>query len=147
MTGVRQHLIGLFDRWKSLRPTTRRVLTLGTVFAVGGILFAVGMPDRKPRTLGKNPADAYEFHTPDLATEVLTESLQARIAVQSSQIADMSRRMEQLEQERRRDSATVAKPRNSAPTPADKPKMMDDIGKMLPTSPIVPSSELSLIHI
>ena len=52
MTGVRQRLSGLSERWKSLRPTTRRVLTLGAVFVLGGLLFMVGMPDRKPRTLG-----------------------------------------------------------------------------------------------
>ena len=78
MTGVRQRLSGLSERWKSLRPTTRRVLTLGAVFVLGGLLFMVGMPDRKPRTLGKSSGDAYEFHNPDLAAEVLTESLDER---------------------------------------------------------------------
>ena len=38
MTGVRQRLSGLSERWKSLRPTTRRVLTLGAVFVLGGLL-------------------------------------------------------------------------------------------------------------
>lgn len=141
MTGVRQRLSGLSERWKSLRPTTRRVLTLGAVFVLGGLLFMVGMPDRKPRTLGKSSGDAYEFHNPDLAAEVLTESLQAKIAVQSSQIAEMNRRMEQLEQERRRTNASTPKPQAPAPASVDKTILMDEIGKMLPSSPIVPSSE------
>ena len=131
MTGVRQRLSGLSERWKSLRPTTRRVLTLGAVFALGGLLFMVGMPDRKPRTLGKSSGDAYEFHNPDLAAEVLTESLQAKIAVQSSQIAEMNRRMEQLEQERRRTNASTPKPQAPAPASVDKTILMDEIGKML----------------
>lgn len=141
MTRVRQRLSGLSERWKSLRPTTRRVLTLGAVFAVGGLLFMVGMPDRKPRTLGKNSGDAYEFHTPDLAAEVLTESLQAKLAVQSSQIAEMNRKMEQFEQERRRATASTPKQQAPAPAPVDKTVLMDEIGKMLPSSPVVSSSE------
>lgn len=141
MTGVRQHLSGLSERWKSLRPTTRRVLTLGSVFALGGLLFIIGMPDRKPRTLGKNPADAYEFHTPDLAAEVLTESLQAQIEVQRGQMAVMSRRLEQLEQERRRAPASAPQTQPPAPAPVDKTALMDEIGKMLPSSPVVPSPE------
>ena len=141
MTGVRQHLSGLSERWKSLRPTTRRVLTLGSVFALGGLLFIIGMPDRKPRTLGKNPADAYEFHTPDLAAEVLTESLQAQIEVQRGQMAVMTRRLEQLEQERRRAPASAPQTQPPAPAPVDKTALMDEIGKMLPSSPVVPSPE------
>lgn len=136
-----KRLSGLSERWKSLRPTTRRVLTLGAVFVLGGLLFMVGMPDRKPRTLGKSSGDAYEFHTPDLAAEVLTESLQAKLAVQSSQIAEMNRRMEQLEQERRRANASTPKPQAPAPAPVDKTVLMDEIGKMLPSSLVVPSSE------
>lgn len=140
MNEIRQ-LADLVEHWKSLRPTTRRILTLSAVFAVGGLLFVFGMPDRKPRTQIPDPADAYEFHTPDLAAEVLTESLQAKIEVQRAQMAEMTRRLEHLEKERRRVPASAPKTQSPVPVPVDKTALLDEIGKMLPSSPVVPSSE------